>query len=94
MNTAISRQSSEAKAILLENLAEDTREEEIWPLFGQYRCVSSRSVIPGAPNRKVMTMAIWRCGVAWPKRRSVCSMKDIRWIYLAIRGGSGATQHF
>jgi hypothetical protein len=29
MNTAISRKSSEAKAILLENLAEVAREEEI-----------------------------------------------------------------
>jgi hypothetical protein len=52
MNNAISRKQFEAKAILREYLAEDTREEDIRSLFGQYECVSSLWVIPGVSNRR------------------------------------------
>jgi RNA recognition motif-containing protein len=56
MNTAISPNRSESTAtlvtILVENLAEDTREEDIGSLFGQYGYVASVWVIPGIPDRR------------------------------------------
>jgi RNA recognition motif-containing protein len=52
MNTAISRKQSESTPILVGNLAENTREEDIRSLFGQYGSVLSLWVIPGVPNRR------------------------------------------
>ena len=52
MNTAISRRQPEAIIILVENLGENAREEDIRSLFGQYGSVSSIRVIPGAPTRR------------------------------------------
>jgi len=52
MSTANSRTKPEPTIILVENLAQDMKEEDIRSLFGQYGSVLSLWVIPGAPNRR------------------------------------------
>jgi RNA recognition motif-containing protein len=52
MNAAIVRNQFEHTTILVGNLAEDAREEDIRSLFGEYGAVSVVRLIPGAPNRR------------------------------------------
>jgi len=52
MSTSISRKQPEPTIILVENLAQDTKEEDIRSLFGQYGSVLSLWMIPSAPNRR------------------------------------------
>lgn len=52
MSTAIPKMQTEATTILVENLPDDMREEDIRSLFSQYGPVSSIRVIPGIASRR------------------------------------------
>jgi RNA recognition motif-containing protein len=52
MNTAIAKKQSEHTTILVSNLAQDAREEDIQSLFERYGSVSAVRLILGATNRR------------------------------------------